>query len=178
MNYVTLILGGLAAYLLLSGKKKNVLELLKPYIQLDYFITPFNPGVVQYGTLVLTNSSDKAIEIESLSLTPAQRQFTQSSNSAITKNDWEGVLSATLSYANKYFGSTIDDAGILRMPPHTSLTLNISITSVKYAPTGSPLVVTDDFEAYPFDAWFDLDVKTNEGSYRASIAAPYSNVKQ
>lgn len=152
---------------------------LQPHIQFDYYTTPFNPGVVQYGTLVLNNDTNKTIDIQELSISPANRQLAQGSAREVLLGDnEENALSASLNYNGQYYGNSIKDASILRMPPHSNLHLGIVVQSIMYRPTGDSLVTSTDFAANPFYAWFNLDIKLSSGTYRAIIAATYSNDKK
>ena len=187
MSKITLILGGALAYLLFKGRQikkefeDKILYQIQPHITLDYFITPFNPGVVQYGTLTINNESDQSIEIESLSITTADYQYAQDPNKRVFIGSTnKSFLSATLKYGNTYYrpNEVITDPDVLRLPAHGSLTFDISIQSIMNEPSGTPLVVSTDFENYPFTAWFNLDIKTKKGEYMATIAANYSSDKK
>ena len=184
MSKLTLILGGALAYLLLKGRrivKDDVINQIQPQINLEYFITPFQPGVVQYGTLTINNDSNQSIEIESLSITTADYQYAQDLKERVYIGATDkSILSATLKYGNTYYrpNEVVTDPNVLRLPAHGSLTFDISIQSIMDKPLGAPLVVSTDFENYPFTAWFNLDIKTKQGEYMATIAANYSSFKK
>lgn len=174
MNTVNLLLGGAIAYMILKRIGNKVKSAaLTAEVTLDYFTTPFNPGVVQYGKLKIYNNSANSITINSLSLTPSDVQISQSGKEVYIKST-RGVMSTQIEYDNKYYSGVMDDLNIT-IPAYASLTLDISIQVVQYTPAGDPVVSSDDFEKKPFIALLDLDIN---GAYKHTLEAEYSTVKK
>lgn len=173
MKALTLVLGGAAAYLLLSGRKKDIMQILQPAIKLEKYIKPFSVGIVQQGYLELSNSTNKTIDILKLVMSPTNEQLTQSPVKTVYLSDFTDNINSVLAVSVKYQGQNVSS---LQIPPHSTVRLDVQITSVQYAPAGAALVVTTDFDRFPFEAMFNLDVTTSSGTYSTVVGAIYSNV--
>lgn len=173
MSKLTLILGGVAAYLLLSGRKKDIMQILQPAIKLEKYIKPFSVGIVQQGYLELSNSTNKTIDILKLVMSPTNEQLTQSPVKTVYLSDFTDNINSVLAVSVKYQGQNVSS---LQIPPHSTVRLDVQITSIQYEPAGAALVVTTDFDRFPFEAMFNLDVTTSSGTYSTVVGASYSNV--
>lgn len=175
MNTVNLILGGAIAYMIVKriGNKAKSAALTAD-IKLEHFLTPFNPGVVQYGKLKIYNNSANSITINSLSLTPSAFQISQTNGKEVNILS-SNIISARIKYDNQHSNNGVMDGLNISIPAYASLELDISIQVIMYQPAKTPLVVSTNFANDPFTASLDLDIN---GTYKCTLAAEFSNVKQ
>lgn len=156
---------------------------------LESYITPFSPGIVQNGWIKLFNDSDKTVNIVQLMFRISDKQVTQTGKEIFTGRLLNrNPLSLSIIYGNKYYHkSAIDDNRIILTPAdldlsliaHSSLTLGMAVQVVKYEPTDTPIVVSDDFDRGPFSINIDVEVTLSNGDVlKLTVPVPFSNVKK
>ena len=106
-------------------------------------------------------------------MSPTNEQITQSPVKTVTLSEFTDNINSVLAISVKYQGQNVSS---LQIPPHSTVRLDVQITSIQYEPAGAALVVTTDFDRFPFEAMFNLDVTTSSGTYSTVVGAIYSNI--
>lgn len=139
-------------------------------IVLNRFITPYQPGIIQYGNYIITNNSEAAIKLSEIKNVFNDSQLTQS-NKKINLGTYAQNLSIQIKVNDKYVsGSEITNLDIT-IEPGKSLNLECYIQFTNY---GSWLIQSEDFEANPFSLLVDTSVKVNGKWCSKQIDVPFS----
>lgn len=172
MNVTTLILGGAVVLLgvsYLKKKQESVKSPLSVSAVLNYYITPYNPGIVQYGELLFNRVLDGLLTISDIRGSFASEQYTQSGKTV-------SASEMTSCYV-KISPDVSVDAQYSMFPGNNQTRVPFSVQITKYLPTGNPFVVTDDFSAKPVSVLIDVSYKVNGEEYMETIEVPFTSVK-